>query len=154
MNPGKKLFALMALMTLAAVLVQTPPSSAQVPPLKVGPTGQLIPKPALPQSYSLPSGQTLPQIAPNPGPPGINGRCPPGYMEPKNTIHSAHLVVCVVAPTLSQSAARCLNGFYACGRAGTECCSGNNSNMCFAGAYACRASASGTGPKTACCMTR
>jgi hypothetical protein len=45
-------------------------------------------------------------------------------------------------------------GSYACGRGGTECCGPNQDNMCFAGAYACSASDSGLGTKTACCMSK
>lgn len=45
-------------------------------------------------------------------------------------------------------------GSYACGRGGTECCGPTQDNMCFAGAYACSASASGVGPKQACCISK
>lgn len=45
-------------------------------------------------------------------------------------------------------------GSYACGRGGTECCGPTQDNSCFAGAYACNVSASGLGPKTACCISR
>ncbi len=45
-------------------------------------------------------------------------------------------------------------GSYACGRGGTECCGPNQDNMCFAGAYACSASNTGLGPKTACCINK
>jgi hypothetical protein len=45
-------------------------------------------------------------------------------------------------------------GSYACGRGGTECCGATQDNMCFAGAFACNASVTGTGPKTACCISK
>jgi hypothetical protein len=45
-------------------------------------------------------------------------------------------------------------GTYACGRGGTECCGPNQSNMCFAGAFACAPTGMGTGPKTACCISK
>jgi len=45
-------------------------------------------------------------------------------------------------------------GSYACGRGGTECCGPTQDNMCFAGSFACKASVAGTGPKTACCISK
>jgi hypothetical protein len=63
-------------------------------------------------------------------------------------------------PTLERSMSgvnQCLGhptGSYACGRGATECCASTQNNSCFAGAYACSVSASGSGTKTACCISR
>jgi hypothetical protein len=63
-------------------------------------------------------------------------------------------------PSLENSTAavnQCIGrpaGSYACGRGGTECCGPTQDNSCFAGAYACNASMSGSGPKKACCISR
>lgn len=106
--------------------------------------------------------------------------CPFGYQTPREQQALPHLVVCVLkqpyqpeyvngAPGLAigaQSSAaptalertqvnQCFGhpvGSYACGRGGTECCRPNQDNTCFAGAFACYATGSGTGPKKACCM--
>jgi hypothetical protein len=112
------------------------------------------------------------------------GDCPLGYASPRNLIQMPHLVVCVVKPTdltalhnvsgpgpapFGQAASsmppiverttvnQCSGhpaGSYACGRSGTECCGPRQDNMCFAGAYACYPNGTGTGPKTACCMSK
>jgi len=69
-------------------------------------------------------------------------------------------IVSSLPPSLEQSTAavnQCLGqsvGSYACGRGATECCAATQDNSCFAGAYACSASITGTGPKKACCISR
>ena len=108
--------------------------------------------------------------------------CPFGYQVPREQQAQAlpHLVVCVpkqpyqpeylnaapgltigaqasAAPTTLERTVvnQCIGhpaGSYACGRGGTECCRPNQDNMCFAGAYACYPTGSGTGPRKACCM--
>ncbi len=108
--------------------------------------------------------------------------CPFGYEQPRATLEVAHRVVCVVKqpyepefakadpglliggqsspkPTTLERALvnQCFGrptGSYACGRGATECCGPNQDNICFAGAYACYATGSGTGPKKACCMAK
>jgi hypothetical protein len=112
------------------------------------------------------------------------GDCPLGYEAPRNLIQMPHLVVCVVKatnlaalhspsgpgpapygqtsssmpPILERSTVnQCVGrpaGSYACGRSGSECCSPRQDNMCFAGAFACYPNGTGTGPKTACCMSK
>jgi hypothetical protein len=46
------------------------------------------------------------------------------------------------------------SGSYACGRGATECCGPTQDNMCFPGAFACRASVTDIGPKAACCISK
>jgi hypothetical protein len=110
--------------------------------------------------------------------------CPLGYIAPKGMQHVAHLVVCVVkppglvvvtnvagpgagpagqlssmpssvlgSPTINQCIGR-TQGSYACGRSGTECCGPKQDNLCFAGAFACYVDGIGTGPRTACCISK
>lgn len=110
--------------------------------------------------------------------------CPLGYVAPRDKQRVAHLTVCVVKPPnqlllntmagpgpappgqplssmppilertmINQCIGRPL-GSYACGRGGTECCGPKQDNMCFAGAFACYVHGVGTGPKTACCITK
>jgi hypothetical protein len=111
-------------------------------------------------------------------------QCPLGYMSPRDAMTMAHLLVCVVKPvdlvmlnnvngpspgtpgTVSSmppileratSVNQCTGrpvGSYACGRSGSECCRPTQDNMCFAGAFACYPHGTGTGPKTACCISK
>lgn len=128
-------------------------------------------------------GAPRPNVGPDPTP-HIRRRtdCPVGYETPRDLLTLPHLVVCVVKQvnlvalhnisgpnpgatppssmppilertTVNQCAGRPA-GSYACGRGGTECCRPHQDNLCFAGAYACYVSGTGTGPKTACCMTK
>lgn len=131
-----------------------------------------------------PLGQPRPTIGANPYPLIRRPTdCPLGYMAPKDKQKMAHLVVCVVKPTnmlalsdvagpgapVSQQVSpvppilertginQCAGhptGSYACGRGGSECCNPKQDNLCFAGAYACYADGSGTGPRTACCISK
>ena len=57
------------------------------------------------------------------------------------------------ATTVNQCSGRPV-GSYACGRSGSECCRPAQDNMCFAGAFACYPHGTGTGPKTACCISK
>jgi hypothetical protein len=110
--------------------------------------------------------------------------CPLGYETPRDRFYVAHLVVCVVKPLdlvalhsptgpspapvgqplsslppilersqVNQCSGRPA-GSYACGRGASECCGPHQDNMCFAGSFACYAAGTGTGPKTACCISK
>jgi len=110
------------------------------------------------------------------------GDCPLGYVVIRDKARLLHMTVCVVRPpnqlllnnvagpaaggqvlssmppilertTINQCNGRA-PGSYACGRSGTECCGPKQDNMCFAGAYACYPNGTGTGPKTACCISK
>lgn len=110
--------------------------------------------------------------------------CPLGYVTPRDRTRVAHLTVCVVRPPnqlllnnvagpgpppagqplssmppiLERTAInQCIGrpaGSYACGRGGTECCGPKQDNMCFPGAFACFVAGVGTGPRTACCISK
>jgi hypothetical protein len=161
---GRLLVALATVLGLATAAAQAPPRFGPIyqPP----PTGVQPPQPGAPLF-----GQSWPHVGPDPAPRvGGPNRCPPGYGEPANRIRVAHLVVCVaqqasagqplssLPPSLEHiSVNQCIGrpaGSYACGRGGTECCGPNQNNMCFAGAYACSASGTGTGTKSACCINK
>jgi hypothetical protein len=130
-----------------------------------------------------PFGEPRPNIGANPAPLIRRSTdCPLGYVAPKDKQNIAHLVVCVVRlpnltilanvagpgepvgqlssmpPILEHTAvSQCIGrppGSYACGRSGSECCGPKQDNMCFAGSFACYAGGVGTGPKTACCISK
>lgn len=177
------------LLAFAAALGLWTSASSQTPPLPVQQQAgaQQQEQSALGSANEFrpgPFGQPRPNIGPSPAP--IIRRstdCPLGYV-PKDKVHMAHLVVCVVNPpglriltnvagpgpggagqvssmpsilerttTVNQCMGRPA-GSYSCGRSGTECCGPKQDNMCFAGAFACYASGAGTGPRTACCISK
>jgi hypothetical protein len=164
---------------LSSASAQTPPPPAQLPPAQQpqNPLGSAN------QLGVGPFGESRPNVGPNPAPVIRRPTdCPLGYIEPRDKLRIPHLVVCVVKPanltvltnvagpgpaheplsSLPPSLERtqinyCQGrqpGSYACGRGGTECCSPKQDNMCFAGAYACYVGGVGTGPKTACCISK
>jgi len=161
---------------------QTPPPPAQQPsPAQqqasaLGSANQFEPGP-LGQPRPNVGPDPMPQIR-------RSTDCPLGYVAVRDKQYVAHLTVCVVrppnqqllnnvagpgpAPTgqpissmppiLERTAINlCIGrpaGSYACGRGGTECCGPKQNNMCFAGAFACYVNGVGTGPKTACCISK
>jgi hypothetical protein len=75
--------------------------------------------------------------------------CPSGYQ----VANEMDLKVCT---PIDMTAGNCSGRaeVYSCGRNGTECCSSNQDNPCFAGAYACSVGPSPNGPRHACCLSR
>jgi hypothetical protein len=173
-----------ALALLTSATAQVPPPPAQLQQQQQQQIQQQSPLGSANQYEPGPFGQPRPTIGANPYPLIRRPTdCPLGYIAPKDKQRIAHMVVCVVKPqnllalsnvagpgapvgqqvsslppmlertAVNQCAGRPA-GSYACGRGGSECCSPKQDNMCFAGAYACYADGTGTGPKSACCISK
>jgi len=172
------------LFMVTSTTAQTPPPPVQLQQQQQEQLQQQSPLGSTNQYQPGPLGQPRPTIGANPYPVIRRpADCPLGYMAPKDKQRIAHLVVCVVKPqnmlALSNVAGpgapvgqqvsslppilertainQCAGhpaGSYACGRGGSECCSPKQDNMCFAGAFACYVDGAGTGPKTACCISK
>jgi hypothetical protein len=175
----RRVIALIAVVGLLGLASAQPPPGAAAPGASNA-AGTTSPTNTGPPLY----GAARPTTGPDPSPHVKRPTdCPPGYIAPRESLGFPHLVVCVVKPlnlvalntvsgpgpapagTLSSmppilersTVNQCVGrpaGSYACGRGGTECCRANQDNMCFAGAYACYPHGSGTGAKTACCMSK
>jgi hypothetical protein len=183
-DTARAVLALAAALSLSTSAVsQAPPLPAQQQAAAVQQQEQSPLGPAN-QFRTGPFGEARPNIGANPVPLIRRSTdCPLGYVALRDKERVAHLTVCIVKPpnqlTLSNVAGpgaglpgqmssmppilertavnQCLGrpqGSYACGRSGSECCGPKQDNMCFAGSFACYPAGVGTGPKSACCISK